>query len=268
MLPIKKVSDNSFEKLQIRILSSDVRNANITNIKELKDMSSFVFEKRWIPWDLDSLSEIQSQHLNTLNELFRKEPLGSEIRYCYGALAVFANLNSKLTDNGIIYISDIASGLAESSKKDDHFSFYGKTKANMIQESLMILYFKMLGYSFLEKRESTLARLLFFKDKHKSSEKVLKDLFLSINDLETFKQITNLFPKITDSSLVQVAKALLDRLLEIDNVSATSLTFQGSYHFLLKDYQKALEFYKKALEIDFSSQWQLEFKINGTEAFI
>jgi tetratricopeptide (TPR) repeat protein len=77
-----------------------------------------------------------------------------------------------------------------------------------------------------------------------------------------------MFQAIKESSLSDVAKILLDKLLEIDNQSSTALTFQGSYHLLNKNYEKALEFYKQAREIDFSSAWDLDFKISGTEMFI
>jgi tetratricopeptide (TPR) repeat protein len=77
-----------------------------------------------------------------------------------------------------------------------------------------------------------------------------------------------MFQVVKDSSLSDVAKILLDKLLEIDNQSSVALTFQGSYHFLNKNYEKALDFYKQAREIDFSSSWNLDYKISGTEMFI
>lgn len=267
MLPIRRVSDSEFKKLQIRILTQHLEYSDLSNIKKLKNLRSLEIEKRWVNWELDSLDPLKKQHFDLLNKLFNKEPERREAKFSPLTFEMFNTLKDRLTDLGAIYISDMQSKISNSQKSSEYFGLFGGTKANLIEEPLIILYFESLGYSHLHKREANLARLFFFKNESMIN-KQCRNAFFSNNDLEAYNQIITMFPQIKDPSLIKVAKALLDRFLEIDNVSATALTFQGSYHFLLKEYDKALAFYKEALKIDFSSQWQLEFKINGTEAFI
>lgn len=265
MLPVKKITENSFEKQQIRILC--FKNDEI-NISAQNSLASLITEQQWVSIDLDSLEPQQQKFINILKLICSKNPTGKEIRYSYAALEVFEILNSRLSENGIVYIADIPSPTVESLSIDKHYSLYGNTKANYIQESLLISHFGSLGYSHLDKKEANLSRLLFFKNKSTANNSTIKNLFLRCNELEIFSQIIRMFPMITDSALVNVAKALLDKLLEIDSKSCTALTLQGSYYFLTKDYEKAMEFYKKAQTIDFSDQWDLDRKIYGTEAFI
>jgi tetratricopeptide (TPR) repeat protein len=125
-----------------------------------------------------------------------------------------------------------------------------------------------LGYSSLQKKEAGLARIILCKNDSATTNKKFREFFLNNHYLERFIEIFTMFQVIKDSSLSDVAKILLDKLLEIDNQSSLALTLQGSYHLLNKNYEKALELYKEAREIDFSAAWDLDYKISGTEMFI
>jgi tetratricopeptide (TPR) repeat protein len=167
----------------------------------------------------------------------------------------------------MIYIADIPSPLSIK-KQNQHYSLFGNSKANYINEDLMISYLQSLGYSSLQKKEANLARIILCKNDAATTNKRLREFFLNSRDMERFLEIFTMFQVIKDSSLSDVAKILLDKFLEIDNQSSTALTFQGSYHFLNKNYEKALELYKQAREIDFSAAWDLDYKISGTEMFV
>ena len=266
MIPLVKNSDGLFSKLQIRILSiSDSEEKDIIN--NTSYLASLMIEQRWEPYDVHSESDLEQEFFNVFSGLTANHSEGQQSRYSYGSLAALKSLNSILSDNGMIYIADIPSPLI-THKKAAHYSFYSNAKANYINEDLMISYMQSLGYSSLQKKEANLARIILCKNDSATTNKQLREFFLNNHYLERFLEIFTMFQVVKDSSLSDVAKILLDKLLEIDNQSSLALTFQGSYHFLNKNYEKALEFYKQAREIDFSAAWDLDYKISGTEMFV
>jgi tetratricopeptide (TPR) repeat protein len=226
-----------------------------------------MIEQRWEPYDLHSGSDLEQEFFNIFSDLTAEHPEGWQSRYSYGSLSALKLLNSILSDNGMIYIADIPSPLL-TKKQNQHYMLFGNSKANYINEDLMINYMQSLGYSFLQKREANLSRIVFCKNDSATTNKKFREFFLNVRDLQRFVEIVSMFQTIKDSSLSDVAKILLDKLLEIDNQSSLALTFQGSYHLLNKNYEKALDFYKQARDIDFSSAWDLDYKISGTEMFI
>jgi hypothetical protein len=266
MIPLAKNPDGLFYKQQIRILSSsDSEERDIVN--NTSYLSSLMIEQRWEPYDLHSGSDLEQDFFNIFSDLTAEHPEGWQSRYSYGSLSALKLLNSILSDNGMIYIADIPSPLL-TKKQNQHYMLFGNSKANYINEDLMINYMQSLGYSFLQKREANLSRIVFCKNDSATTNKKFREFFLNVRDLQRFVEIVSMFQTIKDSSLSDVAKILLDKLLEIDNQSSLALTFQGSYHLLNKNYEKALDFYKQAREIDFSSAWDLDYKISGTEMFI
>ena len=266
MIPLAKNLNGLFSKLQIRILSrSDSEEKDIIN--NTSYLSSLMVEQRWEPYDAHSASDLEQEFFNIFSDLTANHSEGWQSRYSYGSLSTLKLLNSILSDNGMIYIADIPSRLT-ADKKVAHYSFYGNAKANYINEDLMISYMQSLGYSSLQKKEANLARIILCKNDSATTNKNFREFFLNNHYLERFLEIFTMFQVIKDSSLSDVAKILLDKLLEIDNQSSLALTLQGSYNLLNKNYEKALEFYKQAREIDFSSTWDLDYKISGTEMFI
>lgn len=266
MIPLARNSDGLFSKQQIRILSmSDSEEEDIVN--NTAYLSSLIVEQRWEPYDVHSASNLEQDFFNIFSDLTVEYSEGWQSRYSYGSLSALKLLNSILSDNGMIYIADIPSPFL-TKNQNQHYMLFGNSKANYINEDLMINYMQSLGYSSLQKREANLSRIIFCKNDSAMTNKNFREFFLNARDLERFLEIFSMFQTIKDSSLSDVAKLLLDKLLEIDNQSSTALTFQGSYHLLNKNYEKALDFYKQAREIDFSSAWDLDFKISGTEMFI
>ena len=266
MIPLAKNSDGLFSKQQIRILSkSDSEENDIIN--NTSYFSSLMIEQRWEPYDVHSASDLEQEFFNIFSDLTVDHSEDWQSRYSYGSLSALKLLNSILSDNGMIYIADIPSPLLNK-KQNQHYMLFGNSKANYINEDLMISYLQSLGYSSLQKKEAGLARIILCKNDSATTNKKLREFFLNNHYLERFIEIFTMFQVIKDSSLSDVAKILLDKLLEIDNQSSLALTFQGSYHFLNKNYEKALEFYKQAREIDFSAAWDLDYKISGTEMFV
>jgi hypothetical protein len=266
MIPLARNSDGSFSKQQIRILSkSNSREKDIVN--NTSYLSNLMIEYRWVPYDVHLASDLEKEFFDIFSDLTVNHLEGWQSRYSYGILAALKSLNSILSDNGMIYIADIPSPLL-TKQQNKHYMLFGNSKANYINENLIMSYLHSLGYSSLEKREANLSRIIFCKNDSAMTNKNFREFFLNARDLERFLEIFSMFQTIKDSSLSDVAKLLLDKLLEIDNQSSTALTFQGSYHLLNKNYEKALDFYKQAREIDFSSAWDLDFKISGTEMFI
>jgi hypothetical protein len=266
MIPLAKNADGSFSKQQIRILSkSNSREKDIVN--NTSYLSNLMIEYRWVPYDVHLASDLEKEFFDIFSDLTVNHLEGWQSRYSYGILAALKSLNSILSDNGMIYIADIPSPLL-TKQQNKHYMLFGNSKANYINENLIMSYLHSLAYSSLNKREADLARIILCKNPNATANKNFREFFLDTNTLEKLLAISIMFQQIKDSSLSDVAKVLLDKLLEIDNQSSTALTFQGSYHFLNKNYEKALDFYKQARELDFSSSWNLDHKISGVEMFI
>jgi len=276
MLPVRKSEDDEnagievqqqfpesgFEKMQVRI--SGTKQLESTNlVSDLDYCSSLVIEERWVNYEINSASSTEQKYFNLFIKHLNSLSAGMAGRFSYKLLELVEVLTSKLNQGAMFYLADIPSWGPTAFK---FYSFYTNALANLVSESLLINLAEDLGLQVLKQKDKNLFRILFYKASEANLElsNLFNQNFIFTNKVNLFKKITDILKLIDEPALLDVYRALLDKLLALDNKSVTSLMLEGDYYYLMGNSSKALELYKEAKQKDFCNHHpELDRKILG-----
>ena len=265
-LPVKKRENGKFDKLQLRI-SDNQPLEEVNLIYDTSFLSRLDIRERWVDYDLQVASDLERKYHNVLESSSSSLPIGTELLYNYFALAVIDNLRSKLSEGGLFYVVDIP---AKPETSNQHYIVYGNSIANLINEQLLVYFARSQGSKVLIYKDHLFTRLIISKslDANPKLEEAFSNEFQRTNHMNLYHELIQLINIIKSPQSIDVLKFLVDKFQEIDGKSALSLTSKGFYYEAIRDYERALSFYKQAQMLDFFNECLLDAKITRLNAFL
>lgn len=263
-LPTKvlRPKEDSYEKLQFSFYSEDQNDIKITTelvCQDLNLINKLLIDTRWENYDPEQESESEKEYF----EYLKNEPANpiGEVIYNYGALQVTQTFLDLLSEDGILYATDMPNRFDSKSS----FTIYGNAAAHNINESLMINTFVKKGYEVFFQRDFLLNHYFYAKTQSAivRQEKPINENFVKSSKTDLFVDHKQAINAINSAYSRDLFRMIVKELIKMDIHSCFSKVAQAQDLLNFEEREKAKAMFEEAQKVDFLGDFNLKARLDA-----